>query len=106
MAKLSDLSLDDSGPSPLDELALTRRTADRVVAELEDMLDTDQYSFCWGMLQDMKLTITQRGRVTAAQREAIHNVKVGSQRHEDQRARWDNRDQGRRYEGWDDRRDC
>jgi hypothetical protein len=78
MAKLSDLHLDDSGPSPLDALAVARRTADRVVAELEDMLQEEQYGFCWGMLQDMKRTIDQRGQVTAAQREAIHNVKVGS----------------------------
>ena len=102
MAKLSDLPLDDSGPPPLDTLAISRRTADKVVAELDDMLQEDQYGFAWGMLQDMRRTIDQRGQVTAAQREAIHNVKVGSQRHEDQRERWDRRDEGRRYEGFEE----
>lgn len=97
---LSALNLGDSGPPAQDDLARAQRLADATVDQLSEMEDDPRYHFCWGKLVDMRITITQTGRVSAGQLEAIQNIRAGAQRHEDGRAPGTG---SRRYEGWDDR---
>lgn len=101
--KLSDLNLGESGPPTDDALKLARREADAAVDRLTEMLDSDRYNFAWGTLTDLRLTIEQRGQVSAAQLQAIDNIQHGGDRHETQREGWSRHEArtGRRYEGWE-----
>lgn len=103
--RLDQLDLGDSGPSSRDELAIARREADRFVAECLAMESDDLYGFAYGTIVDMRITVEQSGRVSEAQGDALHNIKVGAQRHEDQRQGWERHERrtGRRYDGWDGR---
>jgi len=103
--RLEDLNLGDSGPPSRDELAIARREAERFVCELELMENEECYGFAYGTIVDIRVSVAQSGRVTEGQREAIHNIKVGSQRHEDAREGWERHERrtGRRYEGFNGR---
>lgn len=103
--RLDDLNLGDSGPASRDDLAIARRAADRFVEELRAMEDDDLYGFAYGTIVDLRITVEQTGRVSEAQRDAIHNIKTGAQRHEDAREGWERHEKrtGRRYDGFDTR---
>jgi len=103
--RLDQLDLGDSGPPSRDELAISRREADQFIMELERMEEEECYGFAYGTIVDIRVSVAQSGRVTEGQRDAIHNIKVGSQRHEDAREGWERHERrtGRRYDGFDGR---
>ena len=102
--RLSDLNLSDDKIGG-DDLGRIRRDAETFADELQEMIDSDQYNFCWGFLADLLQTVKRSERVTDAQKDAVHNIKVGAQRHEDQREGWERHEKrtGRRYDGFDTR---
>ncbi len=101
--RLSDLNLGESGPPRRDDLGVARQHADEALAELEAMLDTDTYNFAWGTLQDLKITIRERGQVTQGQLDAIANIKRGGDQQQERLEGWHRHERrtGRRYEGWE-----
>lgn len=105
MAKIEDLNLGDSGPSPRDELGRSRRAAQHLLDEVLSMLESGEYDFAWGYLKDLSLTLEKTERCTDNQVQAVQNIKDGAARHEEAREGWERHERrtGRRYEGFSGR---
>lgn len=109
MATITTLNLGDSGPSPHDDLQRERQILEYWSTKVQAMLDSGDYDFAWGYLNDLSATLAASWchRITPAQIQAVENILEGKDRHDEQLARWDRereqRGRSRRYEGWDDR---
>ena len=101
--KLEDLDLGDSGPGGADQLHAQEVMAGNLLAEVLEMLESGEYDFAWGFLKDLSLTLEKTRRASAAQVEAVRNVRAGRERHERQLEGWRRHEKrtGRRYEGWE-----
>lgn len=108
--RFDQLDLGDTGPDPADQLTTSRRDYAQLLAEVSEMLDSGDYDYAWGYLQDLQRTLQQTERCTSRQIEAVQNIKAGADRHAEQQARWDEaqedryrRGGSRRYEGFQGR---
>lgn len=99
---LDRLDLGDSGPPKQDGLKRGRRDAERLLDEVNEMLESGNYDFAWGFLKDLSLTLERADHVTEGQLQAVRNIREGGDRHADQKERWERHERrtGRRYEGF------
>lgn len=71
----------------------------KFLALLDDMVTDDFYAFARTTIEGIRSTVRASDQVTEGQKDAIHNIRVGAQRAEDSRQRWERSSWGRRYEG-------